>query len=423
MATELTNYNNKAVSECLELLKKGFSVCYVSGVGTGKTFVVFELFKYLDGKVLYIYPKHSVGRNISLYNEYKLFSDRITFKTYNYFSVMRNLEKYSLIVIDECHHVTSSKYGSNLIKSINGKYCIGLTATPIISSRDSRDLFDRTVYGISNFEAIKIGIMSPYNYHICCKEFEDGLIKAFTFDTVRTDIDIHSSIPLARSIIEKAGVSKWIIFFKSINQMKDYEDDIRLLFSGFEIFGVHSQNKFAMDIIKRSNSLDRVVLMTCTMLTEGIHLKGFEGVVLFRNVQSHSLFQQILGRISYIGNSKNITVIDYSECAFRLLFSIIRTNFLNSSFKDSKDKPIVYININDIRNISIDKLLEMFSNESYKIQYRGKVYSNLENICIDYGISIDDVIECKKTYNISTVKAVDMVLLSKCNSYKDDDYL
>lgn len=423
MATELTDYNNKAVSKCLELLSDGFSICYVSGVGTGKTFVVFELLKHLDGKVLYVYPKHSVGRNVSLYDDYKSYSDRITFKTYNYFSVLRNLEEYSLIVIDECHHTTSSKYGSNLIKSLNDKHCIGLTATPIIGNRDCRDLFDRTVYGISNFEAIKIGIMSPYNYHICCKEFEDGLIKAFTFDTVRTDIDIHSSIPLARNIIEKSGISKWIIFFKSINQMKEYEDDIRLLFGGFEVFGVHSQNKFAMDIIEKANSLDRVVLMTCTMLTEGIHLKGFEGVVLFRNVQSRSLFQQILGRISYIGNSKNITVIDYSECAFRLLFSIIRNNLIMGSSKDNKDKPIVYININDIRNISIDKLLDMFSNERYKIQYRGKSYSNLENICIDYDISINDVIKCKKTYGISTVKAVDMVLLSKCSLYKNDDYL
>ena len=86
-------------------LENGNTVCYVSGTGTGKSYIAFALIEQVQGRVLYVHPKMSVKTNIMEYPEYEQFADKIDFVTYNSFYKWSpdDVANYDLVLFDECH--------------------------------------------------------------------------------------------------------------------------------------------------------------------------------------------------------------------------------------------------------------------------------------------------------------------------------
>ena len=71
------------------------------------------------------------------------------------------------------------------------------------------------------------------------------------------------------------------------------------------------------------NTEDKVIILSCDMLLEGYHVDTVDGVLLFRNVQSLTVFQQILGRVSSIGSNMSPLIVDCTESAYKLLTKLL----------------------------------------------------------------------------------------------------
>ena len=106
---ELKEHNKKPYERLEKALQEHNQAIYVSGVGTGKSFVFMKLLAdsdaFKDKKCLYIIPQESIGVNLMNYPEYKVIKDRVTFMNMQQFSSSKKakelLSGYDLVVCDE----------------------------------------------------------------------------------------------------------------------------------------------------------------------------------------------------------------------------------------------------------------------------------------------------------------------------------
>lgn len=311
---ELKPHNQKAVNEITSAWEDGSErIIYTSGVGTGKSFVFMGSAEDVKGKILYIIPKKSIIKNIKAYNEFSQFNDRTDFKTFQYFSnedkgnIVRD---YSLVVIDEAHHLGSYIYGKNIIKSVkdNNARVLALTATPERMDKvNVENMFQKVVRGITNFEAIEQGLMPRIEYLVCSPDAEKLAADE------KAVIDWENSYELLNECIEENPKDKWICFFSNVKELKAKRPMIEKMFPEHTIMEIHSHMKGANDVLEMANNTDKCVMLNCDMLLEGLHFSGVNGIILFREVHSIPVFEQIIGRVSAIGKKENPLVIDCTD--------------------------------------------------------------------------------------------------------------
>lgn len=109
------------------------------------------------------------------------------------------LESPGLIVVDEAHHSTATRY-TKILEACPGAYQLGVTATPIrLDGSGFEGLFDEIVSGISVSELIQQGYLSKF------KLFADP--NPMTTKGVRTISGDYSSsdIAEANNILELSG--------------------------------------------------------------------------------------------------------------------------------------------------------------------------------------------------------------------------
>lgn len=183
----LLSHNQPAFQEISDSYKNGTKkIIYVSGVGTGKSFVFLAMAEQMKGRILYILPKHAIRENIEAYGDYSAVKGKVSFVTFNKFTTLEKsrdiINGYEMVVIDECHHLGSDVYGRTLLQAMsedNERYYLGLTATPVRFKMDTTlpdgkvekdvdvsQFFEKRVDGISNFDAIRLGLMPPFQYRL-----------------------------------------------------------------------------------------------------------------------------------------------------------------------------------------------------------------------------------------------------------------
>ena len=339
----LKPHNQRAVDEIAAAISSGVhSVLYSSGVGTGKSFVFMGLAERIlnaDQKILYIIPKYAIMENLQAYSDFQNLPMEVSFVTYNFFTDhekgMTELSKYDLIVIDEAHHLWSDRYGRTILDCMNDlpdKIFLGLTATPersVLSDGHkvdvhTRDIFEKTVNGITNFEAIKMGLMPQFNYRVLLPEKDPAQLKAeyeaeYNFTVDYTDCE-HTLCNITKMYERK----KWIAYFPNKKKLLESESFIRRVFVGYEVFVLYSDLGNLNEVVSGVQAADKAVVLSVDMLLEGVHLPDITGIVLFRNVTSLVTFQQILGRVCSIGNKVEPVIVDASESGPKLLAKLLK---------------------------------------------------------------------------------------------------
>lgn len=408
---ELLEHNQKAVDEILEKFNIGVkSIIFTAGVGVGKSFVFMGVAEQFEGRILYILPKHAITENVKSYKEFKLFEDRTDFVTYNFFNDESKYEKlndYSLIVIDEAHHIGSDLYGKHLLKAINKHSCkvLGLTATPIRMEGDVRDvknLFDDHVQGLTNFEAISKGLMPQIEYLVCAPE------EAEISDDERIVIDLENSYDLLKEAIDTNPKDKWICFFTNIKQLHKSKPLIKKLFPDHTVLEIHSKRKDCKEILRKANEeYDKCVMLNCDMLLEGLHFSGVNGLIIFREVHSIPVFEQIIGRVSSIGKKENPLVIDCTETWMRM----------DNYIEEPKEKTIIETGGNGVELVPKKPCFVSLKNKKYydymkllqrrhestsgKFVYDDIEYPNFKACCDALGINYKKIFKVGDYYNIT----------------------
>ena len=355
---ELMPHNEIAYEKLCKAMKENKQVIYTSGVGTGKSFVMLKYIDehYHDKKCLYITPLEVINDNLTTYQGYDKVKDSIEHLNMQQFTTAEKagviFDQYDLIIVDEAHHLGSDIYGKIIQEAIRMTNipCLGLTATPVRSDgTDIRNEFPAVVNGLSNFDAIRLGLMPQFIYHIGVleddlKEYWQRLNKEEK-ERKTTGIyiqDFWCCRDVIKDIAEKYPRGKYIVFSKNITCLRRDKKTIEYAFPNTPIREMHTDIVGGRDACQETlywfNNTDRGILMTVDMALEGIHLKNVDGIILFRNVQSIPLFEQMLGRVCSIGKKISPVVIDCSARGAVLLQKLLKENEERWNNKEPEEK-------------------------------------------------------------------------------------
>lgn len=369
---ELKPHNQRPFREIKKCFHNGaHSVIYVSGVGTGKSFVFMAVAESLvRGRILYVIPKHSITSNIKEYSDFRLLDKQVDFVTFNQFtSVKAGLEQiagHDLVVIDECHHLGSDRYGKNLVKCMKqaNALFLGLTATPVRDDHvDVSQYFEKRVDGIGNFEAIRQGLMPSIEYRVCYPEKSLSQLEKEYDYMVKAKLSYEKSEPILHDAVQVFPRKKWIVFFSSVQSLRQHRPLVERLFPGYEIFVLHSALNNLDQVIAGVQRADRAVILSVNILLEGVHLPSIDGIILMRNVTSVTAFQQIIGRICSIGKKIRPVVLDCSASSVRLMAKLMTVNHGNGEFgpnnQEAEEKEIIHVGIGAYKKYDISRFFRL----------------------------------------------------------------
>ena len=341
---ELKEHNKKPYERLEKALQEHNQAIYVSGVGTGKSFVFMKLLAdsdaFKDKKCLYIIPQESIGVNLMNYPEYKVIKDRVTFMNMQQFSSSKKakelLSGYDLVVCDEAHHLASDIYGKHIMEAVieaNIPF-LGLTATPVrMDGIDIRNDFAAVVDGISNFDAIRLGLMPQFTYRIGVPDKDLSSYRERIYkesQNIRKRQGVIRDFSMSKDVIKEIASSyprnKYIVFSGDIESLHRDNKVIAYAFPDKPIYELYTGSGDTKAILEEFNTAESGVLMTVDMALEGIHLDNVDGIILFRNVQSIPVFEQMLGRVCSIGKKVSPVVIDCSARGIDLLQKLLMDN-------------------------------------------------------------------------------------------------
>lgn len=342
---KLMIHNERAYDKLCKAMAEHKQVIYISGVGTGKSFVMMKFIDehYKGKKCLYIAPADVIFDNLKLYDDYKEIADSVEYLNMRQFSTLEKTEQilsqYDFVIFDEAHHLGSDLYGCNLLQAIRKTNIpmLGLTATPVREDHtDIRDEFPFVVDGITNFDAIRLGLMPQFTYRIGVM---DDNLKSYRKRLQREEKlkkqgiyihDYNACKDVIKDIAEKFPRKKYITYSKDIASVENDRSVIEYAFPDMPIWELHTSVDGGREecgrIIREFNHADRGILMSVDMALEGNHLEGVDGIILMRNVQSIPLFQQMLGRVCSIGRTVSPVVIDCSARGVELLAKLLKEN-------------------------------------------------------------------------------------------------
>lgn len=440
----LKPHNKKAVDAIKGAYENGaHSVLYESGVGTGKSFVFMGLASDIlnkGQKVLYIAPKNVIEKNLKKYDDFQelILSIQVDFRSFNYFtSVKKGLEElsnYDLVVIDEAHHLWGEIYGTNIFKCMeelpNIKF-LGLTATPVRDINDggkktvyTKDLFDTSVYGVSNFEAIRQGLMPIFNYRVLMPSKDPEQLKKEYENQVDIRVDYTDCEDTLLDIIKTFERKKWIVFFSDIKSLHKNEELVKRVFDGYQVFILYSNLRNLDEVIDGVAKAERAVVLSVDMLLEGVHLPDITGIVLFRNVTSLTVFQQILGRVCSIGNTVEPLIVDATRTGPKMLAKLYAMELDHGVFKkknlssSGNAKPILTLGIDaETEWIGIESFLKKYTSLGKKMTsmenlekavskytvLNGKIYPDLDSWKKDK-LSYQKLIACARCFEVGSVE-------------------
>jgi superfamily II DNA or RNA helicase len=206
-----------------------------------------------------------------------------------------NADEFDLVIIDECHHAAAKSY-LRVVSHFSGAVILGFTATPYRS--DDADLLevftDGVVFSMGIEELTGQGFLVPIN----------KVTKLVPSMDAKHVLEAYKSM---------ANGQKTIIFCHDV----DHSMEVSRLFSanGVKSAFIHG----GMDKEDRKNTLQNFskdgikVLANCNVLTEGYDEPSVQCIILARNTDSRSLYEQMIGRGTRLHESKtHLKVIELS---------------------------------------------------------------------------------------------------------------
>ena len=388
----LLPHNQKLFDEIMEAINNGeHSIFYSEATGLGKSFIfmrlVYNLFSNEGDKVLYIVPKLAIWENIQSYKEFEYIKDYVEITTYADFnSIKIKHYDYDAIFIDECHHLASDIQGANILDLCKeyveaDRYIFGFTATPEIKVKKEfinvDKYFNYKIYGMDAYEAIEAGLFNDIQYAIADHDTiinDKEYCKKYSIDGTKT---------LLENLLHKhAHINKWLVYFSNISDLNKNKPSIEKLFPNYKIFIMHSRIDNNDEELNNFNSYDgKCMLLTVSMVLEGIHPKNIGGILLYRNVTNHHTLLQVLGRVCDINKKISPVFIDITKCVNTISLSYL---------KDCAGKPNQYTK----RNNSIRPIIDVKAS-TYKYIELIYVFRTLFN---KSGYTLAKEIGCSDSY-------------------------
>lgn len=229
---------------------------------------------------------------------------------------------YDVVIIDEAHHAPADTY-SEIIKTLEPKFLIGLTATPFrLDDRDVTSIFGQPLIYYSVYKALQKGFLAKVEYHLHNDNIDQDWItqnstKGHTIKQLNKRIFLPERDETITDLIYqtwRAGkLERGIVFCNSSEHAERIE---KLLKANYQL-PVWSLTTRVKDNRERARRLrdfrtGKCRLLTCyDMLNEGVDVPDVDYIVFLRVTHSRVYFLQQLGRGLRYKEGKTLLVDDF----------------------------------------------------------------------------------------------------------------
>ncbi len=325
------NLREEQLKACENISKKDFAIC-VAPPGFGKTLIGSKMIELRGVNTLVIVNKNMlldqwIERFVDYFNISKKeigFLGKGKNKLNNSLDIatmqsLKNnpqiIKNYSFVIVDECHHIPALTF-EKIIKQFQGKYILGLSATP--KRKDGMDpiLFQQLgniAYEIkrkyTNSNQLKI-ITTDFTTQ--CDNFADLLTQLIN--------DTHRNMLIIEQILKYQN-RKILLLTDRIEHIENLEQllnqhDINYI----SIHGSLKKQEKETKIEQINNA--NLVLATTSYFGEGIDFPHLDTIIFATPISYYGRLVQYLGRIGRNGNScLAIDILDdknnFTKSAFR----------------------------------------------------------------------------------------------------------
>lgn len=344
----LRKYQADAVEVGIETAKSKTRGILVLPTGSGKSLVIANIAKKMEGKTLIFQPSKEIleqnlakmlsygERDIGVYSasmDSRTFG-KITFATIGSIANKDELFKnFNYILIDECHLV-NSKDGmyENFINSLDVP-TIGLTATPFrlrsrrdldgntvseskILTRTRPKIFKKIVHITQIKELYDLGFLAPLNYITTGydqRDIRSNTTKSgFDEDSLR---EYNRRAQLNERVVQRLMKSESrykLVFNQFVDDSTAIQEELkRYSVDSFQV-SAKTKKKDREEILERFKSGDISNILNVGVLTVGFDFPELDEIVLSRPTKSVALYYQMIGRgIRVCPGKKGCTLVDF----------------------------------------------------------------------------------------------------------------
>ena len=370
----LLEHNINVYNELTQTLSEQNCCCVIMGTGCGKTYVASEYLNEHNYKALVVSPRRSICES------WKKHTSRVETITYQKLArIYKEIDfsKYDVVICDEVHHIGAPTWGEPIKYLIDNKIIkvIGLTESSVRYTDGGKDVAEdyfngNIAIGENVSSAIEKKILNPVTY-VGAMYNSDGLKK-----TLRGKIQSRlyaklnlalNKTPTVSEILQKhmpAGKRKGIIFASTIEDIKSAMEFVKSVYPSTVIKFVHSKqpqsyNQEAFDWFKQT---DEGYICSVDMISEGVHIKGVNTLIMLRRTESVNLFNQQLGRCLSASSEEPAILFDLvnNKYSIRIINNKIKIK-TNNIFQTGKINicPSEQLIINDYTKDIVDVLEEI----------------------------------------------------------------
>ncbi len=345
----LLEHNVPVYKQLINVLSNDNCACVVMGTGVGKSYVALEYLIQNKLTALVVSPRTSINASWE-----KLCGEKVDTITYQKLAnIYKSIDYsfYDVVICDEVHHIGAPKWGEPIKFLIDsGKKVIGLTESSIRYTDGARDVADEffhgnIVRGESVESAIDKKILNPVTY-VGAMYNSDGLKK-----TIRGKIQsrlyaklnlVLNNTPTVQEILTKNmpdGKRKGIIFASTINDINYAIDFMHSVYPDAVIKFVHSKRPAAYnaEVFDWFKKTKEGYICSVDMISEGVHIKGVNTLIMLRRTESLNLFNQQLGRCLDANSKEPAIIFDLvnNKYSIRIINgkTRVKTNFIFGSSK------------------------------------------------------------------------------------------
>ena len=370
----LLEHNIEVYNTLTETLQTNNCCCVIMGTGCGKTYVASEYLDENNLKALVVSPRRSICES---WEKHTSRVETITYQKLARIYKEIDFSKYDVVICDEVHHIGAPTWGEPIKYLIDNKIIkvIGLTESSVRYTDGGKDVaedfFDGNIaLGENVSSAIEKKILNPVTY-VGAMYNSDGLKK-----TLRGKIQSRlyaklnlalNKTPTVSEILQKhmpAGKRKGIIFASTIEDIKSAMEFVRSVYPNTVIKFVHSKQpqSYNQEVFDWFKQTDEGYICSVDMISEGVHIKGVNTLIMLRRTESVNLFNQQLGRCLSASSEEPAILFDLvnNKYSIRVINNKIKIK-TNNIFQTGKINicPSEQLIINDYTKDIVDVLEEI----------------------------------------------------------------
>lgn len=323
-------YQHEAINTAVDFFhdeRKAFNAFQILPTGSGKSLVIANTVRQLDGKTIVFQPsKEILKQNFEKFLSYGgragiyshsgggKFVDNITYATIGSVAKKHHLFKdVKNVIIDECHLVNSEAgMYQSFIKSLDNAKVLGLTATPYRLTSDAEGaqlkflnrttpkIFSKVIYHIQNdvlFDAGHLSKLEYFSFDLVDRERLETNAKGTDFSdaSVRSyysQIDMNGrTISYANRLLSKR--KNLLVFCSLISDAKKVARGI----PGSVVLTGDTPQELRDKILSQFKAGVIRCVINVGVLTTGFDFPGLETILICKSTMSLAWYYQVVGRV------------------------------------------------------------------------------------------------------------------------------